>query len=212
MGVVRWLSRIEPDAWDLACRLVADASLDLIEVSAATEFLMQFDKRLTDELLLSIESAEDNQSRAAVLSQLFEVAVTDNEWYMDKALDNLADVVGLLPETMPILKIIDFSGLDRELPKNCQVDDGGLLGCCSLESMRACLDVVNRYPEPQVLIDALRSAPQTFVKRLTGRARSCENAAILMSDDYYAESWRSLVEAVRSTTGEGKLLGLGISI
>lgn len=211
MGVIRWLVSVDPSTWNRAVRRMESGGMDLLDRSAAERFLSDFGRDLDEQLLDGLDEADDEALRSEALNSLLEAAVTDREWTLDKSLDRLATVVRALPDTKPLLKIIEFNGIDADLPEVCRLIGSGLYGCCTPENMKDCLAVAQRYPTAKEVSEALSSSPRGVLSRFFGSTEKAEAARALITEDYYSEQWMTLTEAIRKTVGRQKMLGLGMS-
>jgi len=135
MGTLRWLDRIDPAVWEKASQSMRTPPHSPEQVS---EFLAAFGKPTDEFLVERFGEADDPLSRAAVLNGVFEAAVTAESWQLDKSLGPRG--LGPLPKLLPALSglrlIIDFEGIDTNLPEACGSADSGLFGDCSETASR----------------------------------------------------------------------------
>jgi hypothetical protein len=123
MGVLRWLNRIDPDVWIRACEaLVAEPPSS---PDGALKFLRKFNREPSDFLVQSFEDLEEEPSLGSSLRNgLLEEVTKESSWELDKSLSHgLEQVPRFLPPLSPLRQIIDFRGIDRDVPKECSPDE-----------------------------------------------------------------------------------------
>lgn len=211
MGVTRWLDRIDPEIWRRAVTHVQDHGFALLEPASAAAFLHDFGKEPDRSILSSLDDADDEYARPALLNNLLEAAVTEESWDLDKSFNRFADVTAVLPDGDAFLKIFDFKGLDVDMPDTCRMSDSGLYGCCSTQALRDCSDLARRFGTPSEVQVVLRQRTVGVLGRLLGRNARINTAIRVMDEDYYARHWQALCQAVLTTTARGHYLGLGMS-
>jgi len=211
LGVTRWLDRIDPATWERAATRVAERGFDLLEPATAATFLHEFGREPDHDILSSLDDADDEDVRPALLNSLLEAAVTEESWYLDKSFNRFAELAAVIPGGEALRKIIDFKGLDIEVPESCRMADSGLYGCCSSEALRECSDLAQRLATASEVQGALRQRRIGLFGRLLGRQAHVTSAVELMGQDYYANHWQTLCQAVLATTSRGHHLGLGMS-
>ncbi len=213
MGVLRWLDRIDPASWSAACAQLTSSPPQTR--ATAGEFLEQFD-RVSDVALLDgfDELQEEPDLLPSLLNGLLEEAVEEESWDLDKSLSHgFQRLPALIPDLRPLRKIIDFSGIDHELPGVCCPDEsGGLLGCISSENLADCVAGVERLPTVADVASELRRFKPGIVARTLGRGDEASKLAARIEDDYFATHWTHLARALAETTRRGHLLGLGMAI
>lgn len=212
MGVVRWLNRIDPEVWARACEALFAAPPTTPD--DATRFLRQFDREGSDFLIRSFaDLAEEPGLGPSLRNALLEEATQESSWELDKSLSHgLEQLPRLLPELGPLRKIVDFKGIDREVPNACAPDDGsGLFGCISSAALADCVAAVGDVESIQVLVSKLRDVRPGVLASLFGRQRKAAMLAAKLEDDYFATHWTNLRAAVVETSSRGHLLGLGMS-
>jgi hypothetical protein len=132
-------------------------------------------------------------------------------WDIDKALDRFGSVAPLLPGGDALGAIIDFKGIDVELPEPCRLIDSGLFGCCSPAALAALAEFLRRFPTSEAVTAALAERPLTMGDRLLGRARRADSLTALMREDYSETNWAAMRIAVSECVSQGSYLGLGMS-
>jgi hypothetical protein len=210
MGVIRWLDRIDPSVWERATTRIAREGTALLDRTAAAAFLRDFGKEPTDDTIGPLDDVEDDSVHPTLLNGLLEAVVTEATWELDKALDRFARIAGLLPDGQALKAIIDFKGIDVEVPEVCRMIESGLYGCCSAAALAGSVQLLRSFRSPSDVQAALRTYRSGFVGRLLGRSDGA-SAAELMSQDYYADYWQTLSTAVIETAERGHHLGLGMS-
>ena len=211
MGVTRWLDRIDPKIWRRAVGRIEDRGFALLEPTSAAAFLRDFGREPDQDILGSLDDADDEYTRSALLNSLLEAAVTEESWDLDKSFNRFADIAAVLPGGDALLKIIDFQGLDVDMPDSCRISDSGLYGCCSSQALGECSDLARRFGTPSEVQLELRQRTVGVLGRLLGGKARINTAIQLMDEDYYANHWRSLCQAVLTATARGHYLGLGMS-
>ena len=212
MGVIRWLDRIDPSTWERAVRRIDEEGSDLLDSAAAAACLRDFGRGPSPETLSTLDDAEDETLHPSLLNGLLEAAVTEAHWELDKSLNRFAALPALLPGGRALHKIIDFKGIDVEVPAVCRDIEGGLYGCCSSAALADCAELARRFRSPADVQAALRQRRPGLVERLLGRGTlATASASELMTQEYYSEYWQTLCDAVLETTTQGHYLGLGMS-
>jgi hypothetical protein len=143
MGVIRWLNRIDPDVWVRACEALVAAPPQTPD--EAERFLRQFNRQASEFLIESFEDlAEEPSLGPSLRNSLLEEATKETSWELDKSLSHgLEQVPRWLPALSPLRKIVDFKGIDRDVPNQCAPDDGsGLFGCISSVGLFECVAAV----------------------------------------------------------------------
>jgi hypothetical protein len=210
MGVIRWVDRIDPSVWDRASKRMEALGTDLLERRVAIAFLEEFGRTPSEDSVVSTLSDDDDPD-PGLLNGLFEEAVTEESWDLDKSLEELKGVARFLPGGSAFLKIIDFKGLDVEPPQICGPTEYGLFGCCSSANLADCASVAQRFAAPSDVAAALREWSPGLVGQLLGRGALAKKALQTISSDYYSGHWQTLCRAVLVTTSRGHHLGLGLS-
>jgi hypothetical protein len=211
MGVIRWLDRIDPRIWDAAVERVAREGEALLETGAAREFLLAFGREPSPELLDTLADAEDESIRPTLLNNLLETAVREQEWYLDKALNQLELVSRALPGGEVLLDIIDFRGIDVEPPRDAGAIEGGLFGCLSPKRLERSASLIRDLAGVEEVAAAIRARKPGLLARLGGGSARAEAAAAVLCDEYHSQYWSELREAVLTTFGLRHYLGLGMS-
>lgn len=209
MGVTRWLDRIEPERWSDACRLCTENPPET--ASEAEDFLSHFGVTMDQELGADFDSsADDEEMRAIARSQLFEKAVTVESWYLDKALRSLESVLRLLPGTRVVVKqIVDFGGLDMDLPDCCSVE-GGFYGACSSDSIKASAEALSRFQELKSIRVLMDQQPAGVFSAFSRTHSKAAEAYTILEDEYILSAWKDLGTAVITCADGGHHLGLGM--
>lgn len=212
MGVIRWLNRIDPDVWVRACGALVTVPPETAD--AAERFLRQFNREASDLLIQSFEDLEEEPGLGPSLrNSLLEEATRESSWELDKALSHgLEQVPRLLPALSPLEKIIDFRGIDREVPKGCAPEEGsGLFGCITSAGLADCVAAVGDVKSIQDLVSRLRDTRPGVLANLLGRHRQAAALASKLENDYFAAHWAHLRTAIVETSSKGHYLGLGMS-
>lgn len=212
MGVIRWLNRIDPDVWARACDALVAARPETPD--DAQKFLRQFNREASEFLLQSFEDVEEEpRLRPSLRNSLLEEATKESSWELDKSLSHgLEQVPRWIPTLAPLRKIIDFKGIDRDVPKECAPDDGsGLFGCISSAGLSDCVAAVGDFGSIQDLISRLREAKPGVVASFLGQHRQIASLSSRLEDDYFATHWANLRAAILETSSRGHYLGLGMS-
>lgn len=213
MGVIRWLTRIDPQVWGRACERLASAPPS--DAAEAENFLRAFGREFEPYVVASFDDLADDPSiHSTLLNGLLETAVKEESWELDKSLSHgLEQLPGSLESLASLKKIIDFKGIDVEVPKTCTPDDGsGLFGCLSPQALTDCVGGVGRYQTSADVAAELRTVrPGTLARFFGGRQRLSALASKL-EEEYFAEHWKSLRTAILETHRQSHYLGLGMSI
>ncbi len=213
MGVVRWLDRIDPARWTTACQRLTSSPPDTR--AAAARFLEELGGDGDHPLLEDFDDLhEDRDLLPSLLNGLLEAAVKEESWELDKSLGHgFQRLPALIPALKPLRKIIDFSGLDHDLPRACIPDEsGGLFGCISPENLADCRAGVEQLPTAADVAAALRRVKPGIVSRALGRGDAAADLATHIEDTYFATYWTNLGRALGETARRGHLLGLGMAI
>jgi hypothetical protein len=211
LGVIRWLDRIEPRKWDAAVERIAREGEALLAPDAASAFLRAFGREPKPDLIDSLSDAEDESIRPTLLNNLLEAAVGEQEWYLDKSLNQLEAVARALPDGHALLDIIDFRGIDVEPPHEIGSIEGGLFGCISPQRLERSAAVLRNLPGLQEVAEAVRTQKVSLFARLGGATRRREAALSVLRDDHHSQYWSALREAVLTTHDSRHYLGLGMS-
>lgn len=212
MGVIRWLNRIDPDVWVRACEALVVAPPKTPD--DAERFLRQFNREASEFLIQSFEDLEEEPSLGPSLrNSLLEEATREGSWELDKSLSHgLEQVPRLLPALSPLNKIIDFRGIDRDVPKECAPEEGsGLFGCISSAGLSECVAALGDVESIQDLILRLRDARPGVLASLFGKYRQAASLSSKLENEYFATHWASLRAAIIETSSKGHHLGLGMS-
>jgi hypothetical protein len=211
MGILRWLDRIDPVAWEKASRSMSTPPRSPEQLS---KFLAAFGKPADQSILERFQEADDPLVRMAVLNNAFESAITAESWPLDKALGQRG--LGPLPKLLPALSalrlIIDFEGIDTHLPEACGSVDSGLFGCLSPQPTQACARAIAAFQSIGAVCEALKNAKPSLVRRLFGGGSQMAALAAELDNDYFRDHWNSLRAAIGETASRGHLLGLGMSM
>ena len=213
MGVIHWLDRIDPSVWDRASRRVESLGTDLLDRRAAVAFLEEFGKTPSEHSVVSSldDGSDEDEPDPALLNGLFEEAVTEESWELDKSPEGLGRVARLLPGGDALVRILEFEGLDVELPEICRPSDAGLFGCFSSARLADAASVARGFAAPADVAAAVRAWSPGLVGRLLGRGTRAKKALETIADDYYAGHWQTLCRAVLATSSRGHYLGFGLS-
>jgi len=212
MGVIRWLNRIDPEVWVRACEALVVALPKTPD--DAERFLRQFNREASEFLVQSFEDLEEEPSLGPSLrNSLLEEATKESSWELDKSLSHgLEQVPRLLPALAPLNKIIDFRGIDRDVPKECAPEEGsGLFGCISSAGLSECVAAVSDVESIQDLVARLRDTRPGVLAGLFGRRRQAASLSSKLENDYFAAHWANLRAAIVETSSKGHHLGLGMS-
>jgi len=212
MGVVRWLNRIDPDVWVRACESLVAAPPETSD--DAQKFLSQFNRVASEFLVQSFEDLEEEPSLAPALrNSLLEEATKESSWELDKSLSHgLEQIPRWIPTLAPLRKIIDFKGIDREVPEECGPEDGsGIFGCISSAGLADCAAAVGEFASIQDLTSKLRDTKPGFVAGLFGQNRHMASLSSKLENEYFAAHWANLRSAILETSKKGHHLGLGMS-
>ncbi len=212
MGVIRWLDRIDPARWSAVCQRLTSSPPD--SKATAAEFLRSFDRN-DDDLLEGFDDLQEEPDLLpSLLNGLLEVAVKEESWELDKSLSHgFQRLPALLPALKPLRKIIDFRGIDNDLPRACGPDEsGGLFGCISSENLADCVVGMEDFPTVADVTSTLRRVKSGIVARALGRGGGPADLAARFQDEYFATYWTNLRQALAETTRHGHLLGLGMTI
>ncbi len=213
MGVIRWLDRIDPAKWPTVCQRLTSSPPD--SKAAAARFLEEFDRAGNDPLVEGFDDLDEEPDLLpSLLNGLLEEAVQEESWDLDKSLSHgFQRLPALIPALKPLRKIIDFSGIDHDLPRACIPPEGdGLFGCISSENLADCLTCVEQLPAVADVAAVLRRVKPGLVARAPGRGDAAADLAARIEDDYFATYWSNLGRALAETTRRGHLLGLGMAI
>jgi hypothetical protein len=209
MGVIRWLDRIDPAVWNVAVQRMTRPPASKDE---ALEFLAAFAKAPDDELAERLEESEPRSLPSqSVLNKLFERAVTDESWYLDKSLGRFERLPHHLPALKPLLLICSFSGISINLPRACGPDDSGLFGCLSPTAVAESLQAVERFSSLSEVCAALRAERPSFFRRVLGSAGDPRALAADLEEAHVDSEWEDLRAALQETAARAHYLGLGMN-
>lgn len=212
MGVIRWLNRVDPEAWARACDLLTAEPPK--SPAAAESFLRQFGRQASEHLILEFEDLEEEPGlRSSLLNGLLEEATKVETWELDKSLSHgLERVPRWIPALAPLRKIIDFKGIDREVPRQCEPEDGsGLFGCITSAGLSDCVAASRSFETIEHVVAALRETKPSFVASLFGHKDQLASLSANLDNDYFASHWLGLRAAILETSSKGHDLGLGMS-
>lgn len=209
MGVLRWLDRIDPEKWAAVIELL-EKERPLTEQAAAT-FLRHFGRSVNDdENMIDFE----DEDRGAILNRVLEAAVSEETWYLDKALSRgFEEIHKFLPIFLVLNKIIDFEGMKVAAPDWCSSSSGsGLYGCLTPAVSQSCWEVITRYDTISKVTVELRNVKPSLVSRILGKGNAAVELATRLEDDYFEYHWTMLRTALEKTIASGHYLGLGMSL
>jgi hypothetical protein len=146
MGVIRWVDRIDPSLWDRASTRVETLGTDLLERRVAIAFLKEFGRTPSADSVVS--TLGDDDPDPELLNGLFEEAVTEETWELDKSLEELKNVAPLLPGGSAFLKIIDFKGIDVEPRKSAAPPKVVSSDAVRARASSTALHLLNGSPRP----------------------------------------------------------------
>lgn len=212
MGVIRWLDRIDPEKWQEAIRrLETERPLSR---ATAEQLLRDFGRDADENLFFGFEDLEEEpELEQALLNGLLEKAATDQSWELDKSLSHgFERLPSLLPSLAPLRSIIDFSGMDIEVPRWCGPSESGLYGCLSPAAYQGCVAAVERFDTAASLAAELRQVQPGFLSKVLGREGAGGALALQLEDDYFSAHWVNLRSAFLETAAKGHFLGLGMSV
>ena len=207
MGLTHGFIRIRPETFRKASAQLASPPRTMAD---ATRVAATFSRKLTEFQSQAMADAYE-EDMAEGVAQLFEVIVTEQDYYIDKSWRHgLGPVCRQIPSLQGLVGLFDYEHSDMQLPSFMK-NEAGLTMIWShkaIAPIAASLEPISGIPELQTLA---ASAKFSIFDRMRGRPNKYATDVAGLTDEYSIENWKVLRAAICDTAAAQHYLGLIVS-